>query len=389
MRVLFKLRKNVRNPTARATVYCRIKVDGKHANDFSTFVALPPDQWDSKKQRIRGGSLNASNNNVKLEQIRSDITRLFLTDSTLSAQNLADRYTGKKKTSYTFAELLDLFEEQCRANYEKPGTFINYQIRLNNIRAFLSDTKRTALMPPEFNLGVGDEFVRWMKTNKRGHSHTVRHTQVLKNVMAMAIRRELILYDPLAAFVLKKRERINTDHLTRAQLTQLETMPWEGNLRRVADLFLFSCYTGLHYADAQTLTPADLATGPDGRQWLYKTRGKYEASQFFDVPAVQMVPLSKRALALIEQYGGVQHLPKISNSKYNKALKHIRFQANITVNLTVKTARKTFTDVMLNELGLTADAVAVMLGHSSTKHVRHYAKADERRVAKEMENVAW
>lgn len=59
--------------------------------------------------------------------------------------------------------------------------------------------------------------------------------------------------------------------------------------------------------------------------------------------------------------------------------------AGIEINLTVKIARKTFTDVMLNELGVSEESVAAMLGHASTKHVKYYGKAGEERVAREVQ----
>jgi len=122
---------------------------------------------------------------------------------------------------------------------------------------------------------------------------------------------------------------------------------------------------------------------------MYKPRGKYAESKFFDEDMVQIVPLHKKALAIIEKYGSVSQLPKPSNSKYNSALKQIVFENDITFKLTVKIARKTFTDIMLNELNITENTVAAMLGHCSTRHVHHYAKADERRVANEMTNIDW
>ncbi|GAB4047836.1 hypothetical protein GCM10028810_32330 [Spirosoma litoris] len=58
--------------------------------------------------------------------------------------------------------------------------------------------------------------------------------------------------------------------------------------------------------------------------------------------------------------------------------------AGIRLNLTVKITRKTFTNVMLNELGVSEESVAAMLGHSTTKHVKYYGKANEERVAREV-----
>ncbi len=58
--------------------------------------------------------------------------------------------------------------------------------------------------------------------------------------------------------------------------------------------------------------------------------------------------------------------------------------AGIKLTLTVKIARKTFTHLMLDELLVSEGSVTAMLGHSSTKHVKHYGQAGEERVAREV-----
>jgi|GEM_PF-2767608 len=388
MRVLLKLRRNKRNPNAIAVIYCRIKLDSQHATDFSTFVAVMPSQWDSTKQRIRGNTLQANDDNMKLEQLRSDITRLFLqfqaATESVSAQRLADLYTGKAKRMYTFSELIDLFALHVEATYTNPGTKRNYNTRLRNIRLFLDAMKWKVLPADQFTLGSADEFVRWMKTAGHEHQSIVRHTQVLKNITEDAVRREILKVDKLSVFRLRKKERVNTAHLTRAEIGTLETLDWRPAIGRIVDIFLFSIYTGLHYDDAQTLVPDDVRLGIDGRKWLFKVRGKYAGSEFFVNESVQVVPLSEKALAMIDKYDGIENLPKISNAKFNSWLKQIQHMAEIKTKLTVKVARKTFTHMMLNELGVSEESVATMLGHNTTRTVRYYGRAGEERVAKEV-----
>ncbi|WP_161492789.1 tyrosine-type recombinase/integrase [Spirosoma sp. 209] len=84
------------------------------------------------------------------------------------------------------------------------------------------------------------------------------------------------------------------------------------------------------------------------------------------------------------KYGSVEKLPKISNSGFNDWLKQTQHLAGIKTKLTVKVARKTFTNLMLNELGVSEESVDAMLGHTTTKHVRYYGKANEERVAREV-----
>jgi integrase len=394
MRVLFIFHPNKKERKTKerklpGAIYCRVRLDGINSNDFSTYIKVMPADWDSDKQRIRGKSLQVHDDNMKLSQINSDITRLFLqfqaTGDPISVQHLVNLYTGKQKRFYTFWELVDEFEKHVHATYKNKGTRRNYDTRIANIRLFLEENNWKKLTADQFTLGKADEFVRWCKSSRGlDHQYIVRHTQILKNITESAVRAEILPIDKLATYVLKKQERINTSHLSMAELETIANYDWRPALRRMADLFLFSCYTGLHYKDAQTLTPDEVREGIDGRLWLFKPRGKYAESDFFVNEPVQIVPLSGKALALIDKYGGINKLPKISNSGFNDYLKQIQHMAEIGVNLTVTIARKTFTDMLLNELNVSEETIAAMLGHATTKHVKHYGRAGERRIAREV-----
>jgi len=45
-------------------------------------------------------------------------------------------------------------------------------------------------------------------------------------------------------------------------------------LQHVRDLFIFSCYTGLAYADVMNLTQKCIVLGIDGERWIYTNRQK-------------------------------------------------------------------------------------------------------------------
>ena len=124
MRVLFKLRRNKRTEDKLATIYCRIKLNGEHANDFSTFIKVMPEGWDSKNQKLIGSSRDDDNDT--LSDIKAEIKRLLGKhediDRNISAQGLADMFTGKHKLSYTFKELVEQHKVEIEATYESTGT---------------------------------------------------------------------------------------------------------------------------------------------------------------------------------------------------------------------------------------------------------------------------
>ncbi|RYC70188.1 hypothetical protein EQG79_09990 [Spirosoma sordidisoli] len=68
-------------------------------------------------------------------------------------------------------------------------------------------------------------------------------------------------------------------------------------------------------------------------------------------------------------------------------MKQIQHLAAFKTKLTVKVACKTFTNLMLNELGVSEESVAAMLGYTTTKHIRYYGKANEERIAKEVDFI--
>lgn len=45
-------------------------------------------------------------------------------------------------------------------------------------------------------------------------------------------------------------------------------------ITRVRDFFLFSCYTGLAYADVEKLRRSEITSGVDGGKWIFSKRRK-------------------------------------------------------------------------------------------------------------------
>jgi hypothetical protein len=43
---------------------------------------------------------------------------------------------------------------------------------------------------------------------------------------------------------------------------------------QVSDIFLFSCFTGMAYADVSKLTRSEIVKGPDSEMWIYAKRKK-------------------------------------------------------------------------------------------------------------------
>jgi hypothetical protein len=93
-------------------------------------------------------------------------------------------------------------------------------------------------------------------------------------VINRCVRHGWLLKDPFANFKITLRE-VERIALTETELQTLAVQQFPTDrLRVVRDIFLFSCYTGLAYADVKKLKRSEIVIGVDGEQWLVSRRLK-------------------------------------------------------------------------------------------------------------------
>ena len=92
-------------------------------------------------------------------------------------------------------------------------------------------------------------------------------------------------------------------------------------------------------------------------------------------------------MAILDKYG--QHLPIISNVKYNQFLKVLAQMAHIDKPISSHWARHTGATLLLND-GLEMEVVSKVLGHSTTKITRQvYAKLLDNTIVEAMKKIEY
>ena len=155
-------------------------------------------------------------------------------------------------------------------------------------------------------------------------------------------------------------------------------------LKKVRDIFIFSCYTGISYADLMLLTPQNLVIGMDKKIWIVTKREK-NGNQV-------KLPLLLKASNLVDEYKDEKVclinnslLPRISNQKVNSYLKEIAEMSGIKKNITFHLARHTFATTVALSNGVPIETVSKILGHKKLSTTQIYAKVVERKVSEDME----
>lgn len=371
-------------------IYCVLK-KGTEISRFSTKLSIQKNLWDGSKNRAKGKSDEAVILNEQLDKIynelKTNLIQLFNQGKEITIIDLLDAYL--KKTFKHPTTLMAVYKHKFEKMQKLLGkdytqsTLSKYSQMAKAVQEFIkSEYKANDIHLNKLNRPFLDDLELFLRAN-RGMKpiSSNKVIQGLKSVIIYALERDWIERNPFIGFTFKRVET-EIKYLTVEQINNLEnTILAQSRLNKVKDMFLFSIYTGLHFADAMSLTESNLVTGIDGNIWIDYIRGKTGKR-------IQ-IPLLNKAQALLvkfKEYGLKNDyiIPRITNQKLNSYLKEIADIVGIEIPLTHKIARKTFGSVLLF-YNVPIKVVSELMGHSNSLITeRHYAKLDIRKLGEAM-----
>ncbi|MDT0645702.1 site-specific integrase [Zunongwangia sp. F260] len=377
-----------------AVIYARITINGRKLN-ISLKRKVDVNLWDPKKQRVSGKSLNSKEVNQFLDQEHSRLFQCYqelrVERKVLSPESIKSRYFGDREHLFSLEDLFKYHNENMFSKL-KHNTSRLYITSQNYIRKFIKkEYGRKDFYLKELDYSFVIKFENYLRAvrprhyqKNLQHNAVMKHIQRLRKMVTLAFHLEWIDRDPFVKFkphlIHKERGFLTTDELDKIENVQLE-IP---RLKKVRDLFIFSCYTGVSYADLMVLTPQNLVIGIDKKLWLI-TRREKNGNQV-------KLPLLSKAIILVEDYKNDEGclvinslLPKISNQKVNSYLKEIAKISKIEKNLTFHLARHTFATTVALTNGVPIETVSKILGHKKLSTTQIYAKVIERKVSEDME----
>jgi hypothetical protein len=103
------------------------------------------------------------------------------------------------------------------------------------------------------------DYAFWLKSIRNcNHNSTMKYLANFKKVVLICVKKGWLHKDPFQGFKLAKRE-VEHPFLTESELREISSKQFATErLNYVKDIFLFSCYTGLAYADVKKLMPSPL-----------------------------------------------------------------------------------------------------------------------------------
>ena len=369
--ILFIMQKGKPNAQGYAPIFARITINHQMTH-LATRYYLPPDRWLPKEGRTFGRTKEEKEVNAYLDNLRGLIfakyNEMFLAGEQVTARKLKCRLISKDEKAMT---LLDLFDDYIKDYSKLVGhttskiTHDRYVLTRKRLFEYMeAEYKRSDISVNEVNPKFVNGFEIFLRSQfNLSTNYVMKTVQKFRTVYQVAIDNGWANKNPFASFKFYY-EHAERGYLTMDELTTMmqKTMP-SRRLEQIRDVFVFSCFTGLAYCDAQALTAEHIINGPNNRPWIRTHRKK--TSTPVDVPLLD-VPL--QILAKYEATRkGDRLLPIPANQKCSDYLKEIAAICGIEKRLTFHLARHTFATTVTLTNGVPIESVSKMLDHRSLK----------------------
>ena len=389
--LLFYLKKPKNYQKGPIPVYMRITVDGKRA-EVATSRECEPSEWSPGAGRAKGTREKVRSFNAYLDNLQTQIYDAcgFLANAEvdITAESIKNLFIGKVEKPHMILEIFTEHNRQMEAlvgDEYASGTLERYQTSLKHTKDFLEwkyqkldmDIKR-----------IDHEFITnyefYLRSERKcANNSAVKYIKNFKKIIRICLANGWITKDPFANYKAKVKQ-VDRIYLNEGELQKITNKKFATNrISQVRDIFLFSCFTGLAYADVKKLKRTEIVKGIDGDMWIYTKRQKTSTPT--------RVPLLPSALSLLNKYADHpvcstddKAFPVSSNQKMNAYLKEIADVCGINKDLTFHIARHTFATTVTLLNGVPIESVSKMLGHTNIKTTQHYAKILDIKVGADM-----
>jgi site-specific recombinase XerD len=389
---IFYLKKNKDYSKGPVPIYLRITVKGKRA-EISIKRTVEPNKWNSSGSRMKGTTEDVKKFNSYLDtltgKLNDDYYQLVKEKMTITAETLKNKFTGTSEKQRMLIPIFQKHNEEIEVlvpDQYSAGTLGRYHTSLSHTKEFLKYKYNIS----DINIqDINHEFIMdydfWLRSvRKCANNSTVKYIKNFKKIIRICIANGWLQVDPFIKYKTKLNE-VERCYLSENELQILAQKEFQNErIAHIKDIFLFSCFTGLAYADVKKLGSDNISIGIDGEIWVFIKRTKT------DTPS--RIPLLPVAWEILEKYKNhpkcineKRLLPVLSNQKMNSYLKEIADVCGINKELTFHIARHTFaTTVTLNN-NVSIESVSKMLGHKSIRTTQHYAKILDKKVSMDME----
>ena len=387
--VLFYINRTKTRKDGTCQLLCKVSIDAE-CEQIGTKVSVNPAIWNPEKGRADGRSENAAIVNRAIDDLSREITghyhriRNSLGFITAELVKNAVKGTGQKPLT-----LLALFREHNEEFKKRVGidciqeTYDSYMRSYKHLSAFIHERKGVEdVTLRSLDRVFYDDFEIFLSSDRKLKPKTVHeHLYRLKRLTMRAVSQGTLRCDPYCRLhpELPKRK---SRHMKLEDLKTLMTTPVEKpQLQFVRDMFIFSTFTGLAYADLKRLSDKNITQDGDGSWWIHIRRQKTGTSssvRLLDIP-----------LRIIEKYRPQRTGDKVFNIYTRRYFISLTKELGRAYgfDLTFHQARHNFGTHVTLSLGVPIETVSRMMGHTSITTTQIYAHVTDTKVDEDMKRL--
>jgi len=253
---------------------------------------------------------------------------------------------------------LDYYAEYVRDNKKKGNRHLEGSLK--HFRTFL---RKSFISPSDITENLCERFRHYLLTNFNGDT-PANYFSRFKKVLKSATKDGYYRYSPAEDLAAKaKKNRKLKEHLEADEYIKLLRTPCVHE--EVREAFIFCCYTALRWCDVEPLDWAYINGDQLKTRIIQEKTGEPLTITLHPV-ALKILERRKARLPVGTKNGKVYKLPSADGA--NKILQKWCANAGIDKHITWHCARLSFS-ILLQDKNVDTATVALLLGHTTTKHV--------------------
>ena len=393
MKVLLYLKKSSCDRSGKAPIMGRITL-GRSIAQFSCKLSCNSDLWNPRESRMNGKSREAVEVNGRLDNlllaVQASYQSLLAKGSPFDATDIKEDFQGSVQSRTMLLERFDGLIEEMKDHVGvdiKENSLASYRQTRARLQQFIQAKYKVSDLA--FSQ-LTEDFIKQFEPYVIGEVGLKQSTcynmiVLIKKVCRLAYREgaaDSLLFDNV--YVDKGDNRL-PKALDKDALDKLKALRFDGldeDMETSRDVFLFACYTGAAYCDLMALNREHLVRDDEGNLWLKFSRQKTGV-----LCRVKLLPEALRLLEQLHSDARETLLPYMNYATYLSCLKAISLRVGLSLPITTHTARHTFATLITLEQGVPIETVSKMLGHSTVRMTKRYAKVTPQKLFEEFDRL--
>ncbi len=392
LKVLFYLKKNQSKTNGLCPVMGRISI-GRTMAQFSAKLEADASKWNAKAGRMDGKSHHTLDVNRKIDKINLSINKhykeLVENKGRITAEEVKNAFQGIASVQQT---LLKMYAEHNETFCKRVGidreetTYKKYCNAYRHLSEFLQKKYRVQDMSfKQLNFAFVEAFDFYLRIELKMKPNSVlRGIIPLRKIVRIAVNKGYITADPFAEYKPIRGKSVHR-YLTMEELKKIMSTNFYSYFRNLTrDMFIFSAFTGMAYADIKKLTVKELVTTDDGNLWVVSARKK--------TGTVSRIRLLDVAVQIVKKYEkeriGDKVFPMPEYTTVDTNLKRIVQICGIERSVSFHQGRHSFASSVCLSQGVPIETVSRMLGHKDIHTTQIYATVSMQKINSDMKKLS-